>query len=393
MTSPVALDSRHITRLEYQGREILILGTAHVSSASVDEVRALIRSVRPKTVCVELDEMRYQALTDDSRWRKLDIFQVIRDKKLLFLLVNLTLTAYQRRIGDRLGVRPGAELIAAVEEAKAVGAQLVLADRDIQATLKRSFASISWWNRVQLIGSLITGFFASNEISEEEIEKLKDRDTISEVMTEFARVMPALQIPLIDERDRYLMSSVQEAPGTPIVAVVGAGHVAGMTRYLGQAVDRASLCSIPQPKLLARSLKWLIPTIVLLAFFWGYRQHQAQGLSEMLYRWILPNSVMAAIFSILAGARPLTVLTASIASPITSLNPTIGAGMVAAFVEAWLRRPTVADCEQVPTAMLTIKGAYGNPFTRVLIVGVGATIGSALGAYVGAAWIAQWFLS
>ncbi len=379
----------NVTRLSYEGRDIHLIGTAHVSQRSVDEVKRVIEEVKPDTVCVELDQMRYEAMTDEHRFRKLNIFQIIREKKVLFLLSSLVLTSFQRRMGEKLGVKPGAELLAGVTTARQVGAELVLADRDIQATLKRSWANLSFWNKMQLLSVMIGSFFASNEITEEQIEELKDRDTINEMMGEFAKHMPQLQTPLIDERDRYLMSCIQEAPGKTIVAVVGAGHVNGMVGYLGTEVDREALSVIPSPSLLSRSLKWVIPVIILSAFYWGYREHSGQGLIEMLYAWILPNSIGAAVFSAAAGATPLTILIAAIASPITSLNPTIGAGMVAALVEAWRRRPTVEDCEGINDAILSIKGMYQNQFTRVLLVAVGATLGSALGAYVGAAWVVK----
>lgn len=380
-------DVGHVTQLSYQGRDIHLIGTAHVSQRSVDEVKRVIAEVKPDTVCVELDRMRYEAMTDEHRFRKLNIFQVIREKKVLFLLSSLVLSSFQRRMGEKLGVKPGAELLAGVQAAEEIGARLVLADRDIQATLKRSWANLSFWNKMSLLSAMLGSFFGSNEITEEQIEELKDRDTINEMMAEFARHMPQLQVPLIDERDRYLMSSIQEAPGRTIVAVVGAGHVSGMVNYLGTEVDREALSVIPKPGLLAQSLKWIIPVIILSAFYWGYREQSGQGLAEMLYAWILPNSIGAALFSAIAGATPLTIVVAAVASPITSLNPTIGAGMVAALVEAWRRRPTVEDCEGIQDAVLSLRGMYANRFTRVLLVAVGATLGSALGAYVGAAWV------
>lgn len=386
---PIMSEVGHVTRLSYEGRDIHLIGTAHVSQRSVDEVKRVIAEVRPDTVCVELDPVRYEAMTDEHRFRKLNIFQVIREKKVLFLLASLVLSSFQRRMGEKLGVKPGAELLAGVQAAEEIGARLVLADRDIQATLKRSWANLSFWNKMNLLSAMIGSFFTSNEITEQQIEELKDRDTINEMMTEFARHMPQLQLPLIDERDRYLMSSIQEAPGRTIVAVVGAGHVSGMVKYLGTQVDRAALSVIPKPSLLSQSLKWVIPAIILSAFYWGYREHSGAGLVEMLYAWILPNSIGAALFAAIAGGTPLTVLAAAIASPITSLNPTIGAGMVAALVEAWRRRPTVEDCEGINEAILSVRGMYANRFTRVLLVAVGATLGSALGAYVGAAWVVK----
>ncbi|HHH11787.1 MAG TPA: TraB family protein, partial [Sorangium sp.] len=247
-------------------RTFHILGTAHVSQKSIEEVREVIRKVRPDTVCVELDKMRYEALTDDTRWRKLDIFQVIRDGKVLFLMASLALQSFQKRIGEKLGVRPGAELLAAVEIAEEIGAKVVLADRDVQATLKRTWRNLSFVSKGKLLAALVGSLFDSTELEEEEIEALKNRDQITDAMSQLAEAMPEVKGPLIDERDQYLMSAVEDAPGKVVVAVVGAAHVDGMTRHLGKSVDRDKLSEIPQPSLISRSLKWLIPTIILGAF-------------------------------------------------------------------------------------------------------------------------------
>ncbi len=377
----------HVTHLQHDGKELFIVGTAHISQKSVEEVRRVIAEIKPDTVCVELDAMRLEALTDEDRWKKLDIFAVIKQKKVLFLLASIVLSAYQRRMGEALGVQPGAELLAAVNSAESVGAELVLADRDIQATLKRTWGNLGFFNKIKMRSTMSAAFFGANEISEEDIEELKDKDNINEMVHEFAKVMPQVQGPLIDERDQYLMHSIQNAPGDRIVGVVGAAHVPGMKTYLGKDADIEALNELPGPSKVTQVLKWVIPVIVLSAFGYGYYKHQGEGLMEMLFAWVLPNSVMAALFSLLAGAKPLTILTAFIASPITSLNPTIGAGMAAGLVEAWLRKPTVADCERINDDMLSWRGLYRNQFTRVLLVAVAATVGSALGAWVGGAWV------
>ena len=263
----------------------------------------------------------------------------------------------------------------------------MLADRDIQATLKRTWHNLSLLNKLRLTSVLLTAPFAVDEITAEQIEELKDRDTISEMMLEFARVMPQVKTPLIDERDRYLMSMIQEAPGRRIVAVVGAGHVSGMLTFLGQSVDRAALSELPPPSKVVAALKWVIPLVVLAAFYKGYAEHAGEGLREMVFAWVLPNSAAAALGGIVAGAKPLTVLVGLVASPITSLNPTIGAGMVAGLVEAWLRKPTVADCERINDDVSSLRGIYANRFTRVLLVTLLVTIGSAVGAWIGATWV------
>ena len=368
-------------------RTFHIIGTAHVSKKSVEEVRRVIAEIEPDTVCVELDKMRYEALTDDTRWRKLNIFDVIKQGKVLFLMASLALQTYQKRLGEQLGVRPGAELIAAVEAAEAVGAEVVLADRDVQATLRRCWGNLGFFAKLKLTAGLMASVFDTQEIDEDAIEALKDREHISDMMSEFAKALPEVKVPLIDERDQYLMSKIEDSAGETVVAVVGAGHVEGMTQYVGQTIDRDALSTIPAGSIWPKVIKWLIPAIILLAFYSGYREHQGEGLERMLYAWILPNAVLAGIFTLAAGGKLLSVATAIVASPITSLNPTVGAGMVVGLVEAWLRKPTVEDCEKLGKEVTTLKGMYKNPFSRILIVAMAATAGSALGAYAGAAWV------
>ncbi len=379
----------HVTTLERDGRTFHIIGTAHISAKSVEEVRRVIEAVRPDAVCVELCKTRFEAMIDPDRWRKLDIFKVIREGKTLYLLANLALSAYQKALGDKFGVQPGAEQREGIEAAKAVGAELVLADREIQATLKRTWANIPFWRKFTLLGSLFAPAEEVAELSEERLEELKDRDTISEMMREFATALPEVKRPLIDERDLFLIASVTRAPGRRVVAVVGAGHVEGMVAHLGDAegVDLEALSVIPPTPLLTRALKWVIPALIIGLFYVGYQKNADRSLEELVWAWVLPNSIMAALLSLIALPRPLSVLTAAVASPITSLNPALSAGMVAGLMEAWLRRPTVADSESLLTDAATMGGLYRNPFTRVLLVAVFATIGSALGAYVGLGWV------
>jgi pheromone shutdown-related protein TraB len=378
-----ALELDCVTLLHYEGREIYLVGTAHVSQRSVEDVRRVVDELRPDTVCVELDAARHHALVDPKRWRNLDIFEVIRQRRVPFLLTSLALSSYQRRLGEKLGVRPGAEMIAAIEHADRIGARLVLADRDIQATLKRTWAALSPWDCLQLAGALVGSLFAKGEITKEQVEALKDRDNIGELVREFAEVMPRLQRPLIDERDRFLMSSIREAPGRRVVGVVGAGHVGGMVRYLHADVDRHALSEIPPPSWLSRVAPWILPVIVLAAFYFGWRARPLR-LDELLMAWVIPNAAFVATFALLARARLLTVLAAALVAPITALVPRLDAGVLAAWVEAALRRPSVADCEGL-SQVASLADWRQNRFTRVLLVGFVTSVGSTLGAVVGAA--------
>lgn len=377
----------HVTELRFGDKEIFLVGTAHVSQKSVEEVERVIREVQPDTVCVELDEQRHRMLVDQDAWKKLDIFQVVRQKRVLFLLSSLALGAYQRRLGEKLGVRPGAELLAAVKSAESVGAHVVLADRDIQATLKRTWANLGFWDRVNITGGLLAAPFETEEIDAEKIESLKDKDTIGEMLKQVATELPKIKVPLIDERDAYLISSIREAPGKKIVGVVGAAHVEGMVRLLEEPVDRAKLAVIPPPSPWTRILGWVIPILMLLAFYKGYHDHQGQRLEEMLLAWAIPTAALAGAFTIFALGHPITILSAVLAAPITTLHPAIGAGMVTGLVEAWVRKPTVEDCEKVAEAVSSVRAVYSNRVTRVLLVSVLSSIGAALGAWIGATWV------
>ncbi len=378
----------NVARVQHGGKDILLVGTAHVSQKSVEEVKRIILETRPDTVCVELDKGRHESLVNPKRFRNLNLVQVIKQRRVLYLLANLALSAYQKRIGDKIGVRPGAELLAAVESCNAVNAELVLADRDIQATLKRTWSSVSLWNKLRLATSLLAAPFAAEDISEAQIEQLKERDTISDMLTELSQLVPGLKEPLIDERDQYLASSIDLAPGRSVVAVVGAGHVQGILNNLGKKVERASLEQLPPPSKAARIVGWSIPAIVLTAFCFGsWRSHSSEPVLRMLLAWVLPTSLGCGLCTALGRAHPLTVASGLLAAPVTALNPLIGAGTVTALVEAWVRRPTVADCEAVPESITSLRGWFKNPATRILLVFLLSSIGASIGMLIGTTWV------
>jgi len=291
------------------------------------------------------------------------------------------LSSYQRRLGERLGVRPGAEMLAAIERAASIGARLVLADRDIQATLKRTWAALSVWDSVQLVGTLIGSMFAQGEITPEQVEALKDRDTISELIREFAEVMPRLERPLIDERDRYLMSSIRDAPGQRVVAVVGAGHVGGMVSYLNAEVDRDELNRIPPPSVMRRLSRYMIPLFALSSFAHAYAARGAPGLQHLALWWLACNCAVTLAFTLLARPRLLAALGAALVAPLAALVPPLGVGTTAGRLEALLRRPSVADCEAL-SQIATRRDWFDNRFTRVLLVAFAATLGGLVGACI-----------
>ncbi len=380
----------NVVELEYQGKIITIVGTAHVSEDSVAEVQAIIREKSPETVCIELCEARYKALTSESAWQNLDVFKVIKEGKSLFLLGSLAVGSYQRRLGDQLGVKPGAELLAAAEAAKEVGAEIVLADRDINVTLKRTWRNVSFGKKLSLLSLVFGSVFSKGEgeeFTKEDIEKLKESSNLSKMMKEFSEAFPEVKKPLIDERDQFLMQKTKTAPGKTIVSVVGAAHVPGMQTYIDQEIDLDAINVIPDPSVAWKLVKWIIPALIFAAFFWGYHKHGQQSLEQMLRAWVLPNAVMAALLTLIGGAKIPTIIVAAIASPITSLNPLLPVGIPVGLTEAYFRKPTVSDCESINEDFQSLRGIYRNKVTRVLLVAVLSIVGSALGAWIGIGWI------
>ncbi len=382
-----------------------IIGTAHVSQTSVDEVRQVIAQVKPDIVAVELCKGRHDALTKDSAFRDLDVFKVVREGKTLYLLAHLALSSYQRKIGASLGVKPGAELLAAVNAAHENGIPVELIDRDINVTLKRTWRNLGLWKRSTLLTSLLVGWDdgKGEPIDEKSIENLKEPKALSEMLSELGKAVPEIKAPLIDERDTYLASKLTDAANLPvdahrerrgghakrIVAVVGAAHVPGMVPQIGQVIDRGPLDKIPPPSFIWTAIKWLVPLMFVAALIYGWKWSDNTSFSEMMLAWILPTSIGAAGLTLLAGGSILSVLTALVVAPIAAIHPLLGTGMVVGVVEAWRRKPSVADCERLPDDIQSLRGFWRNPVTRILLIAVASGLGTAGGFWVGVGWVAS----
>ncbi|MFW6326096.1 MAG: TraB/GumN family protein [Desulfovermiculus sp.] len=377
-----------VTTVDVHGKTVHIVGTAHVSQASVDDVRRTISMTQPDTVCVELCPSRFQAMIQPDDWKKMDIYRVVKEKKSLFLLIQLILSAFYRSIARQLGVQPGAEMLAAVNMAKEQGAGLILADRDVNITLKRVWGYLSWWHKLKMLFHLLTSLILPHNVDEASIEDLKDKDQLEVVMDQMARSYPQVKKRLIDERDLYLAHSVQNAPGRVVVAVVGAGHVPGMVNALPTRIDTASLLELPPASMWPRILKWAIPIIILGLLLYGLIQGPEYSVQSISI-WVLVNGVFSALAVSLALAHPITIASTFVAAPLTSLNPTIAAGWVAGLVQAWVKKPTVADLEDLPGALGSVRSFWLNPVCRILLVVVLANLGSSLGTFVAGSWIAS----
>ena len=388
--SAALIAGQPIRRLQRDGVEYTVIGTAHVSRASADAVRELAASGGFDAIAVELCQARYDALTAERNWTDLDLYRVLREGKAGLVMANLALSAYQRRIAAQFGIEPGAEMRAAAVAAKAHGLPLQLVDRDLATTLRRSYASVPWYKRLYLMAGLALGMVSSDEIDEEAIEKLKEGDILESTFTEFAEQSPELYEALINERDRYMAARLRQdnagAEGRKVLVVIGAGHMEGLAGQLenGQtnpAEERRELDRMPPRARWPRLIPWAIMVLVLTGFYIGFSRSPELGW-QLIFIWVAINGGLAALGALVARGHPLTVLSAVFAAPITSLNPTIAAGMVTGLVESWIRKPRVSDLENLRFDITTLKGWFRNPATRILLVFFLSNLGSAIGTWV-----------
>jgi pheromone shutdown-related protein TraB len=374
-----------IVTVRIGSREVLLVGTAHVSRESADLVERTIQREKPDHVCIELDDQRYQALVKKQEWESLDLRQVIRRRQLATLIANLVLATYQRRIGDKLGILPGTELLAAARAAEESGIPFSLCDRQIRVTLLRAWRSMSLFQRAKLMTFVLSGLLVDPDLSEEDLREMRKKDVLSELMEGLSQALPTLKRVLIDERDRFLAERIRATDGRKIVAVVGAGHVEGIRKILegGEPVDMSEISETPSARGGWKWVGWAIPAVIvgsLGAIAW------TKGLAvagDNLWFWILANGIPAGIGAILALAHPLTILVAFVAAPITSLTPVIGAGYVTAFVQAYVCPPYVRDFQRLSADAGSLTQWWRNRLLRVLLAFILPTIGSIVGTYVG----------
>jgi pheromone shutdown-related protein TraB len=377
--------SEDVHRLTIDDREVILVGTAHVSQESVDLVRKVITDEQPDCVCVELDEKRYKALSSRKRWEALDLKEIIRKKQLSTLLVNLILSSYQKKLGMQLGVMPGTELLEATKAAKEQGINIALCDRDVRVTLRRAWHQTSFLKKGYLVATLLVSLFDKTEITEEKLAELKKKDVLSELMSELGEAMPELKKVLIDERDVYLAEKIKTSAGKRLVAVVGAGHVEGIKKVISEDHSKAlpEISTFPPVSSAIKVLGWSIPLLIIgsLVAIGIMKGSEAAG-ANLLY-WILANGIPSAIGAALAWGHPLTIASAFGAAPVTSLTPVIGAGYVTAFVQVMLRPPVVREFETVTEDMATLGGWWKNKLLRVFLTFLLPGFGSMIGTWIG----------
>lgn len=372
--------------LQVGDKTVLLIGTAHISQESADLVQTVIEQEHPDAVCLELDEKRYASLSKRQRWENTDLREIVRKRQLATLMVNLILASYQKKLGLQMGIMPGTELLAAAQTAQLHGIKVSLCDRDVRVTLRRSWHATSLWQKGELLAAMLNAlFFDKTEIDEAKLAELRQKDILSELIDELGATLPQIKKTLIDERDIYMAEKIKATPGKRLVAVVGAGHRAGIERVIKEnhAAEMDAISLVPPVAPWVKLLGWLIPVVIILSLVLiGLRQGMGELSANALY-WILANGIPAAFGGILALGHPVTIVTAFAAAPFTSLTPLIGVGYVCAFVQIMLCPPLVREFENVSKDIGTFKGWWNNKLLRIFLVFLLTSFGSAAGTFLG----------
>jgi len=371
----------NIIKLTYKDKKITLIPTAHVSKESAELTRQVIDEIKPDSICIELDKDRYESMKNPDKFKNTDIIKVIKEKRTTLMLVNLILANYQKKIATKLDSQSGNEMLIGIEKANELNANLVLADRNVQTTFKRVWANLNLKDKYKLIEAIIDAMFSNEEVSEEELANLQQSDALNAALNELSISFPHIAEVLVDERDKYLAHKIKNAPGENIVAILGAAHTINVPKYIEQDYSIEQYDVIPPKKLSSKLAGWIIPVAILILILFSFKIDANVGFNQ-IKAWILINGSLAAIGTAIGGGHILSILTAFIAAPITSLNPLLAAGWFAGLTQAYVTKPTVADFETLSKDCESVKGFWKNKVSRILIIVLLGSLGSSIGTFV-----------
>lgn len=374
----------NITRLQYQDKEIILVATAHVSKESAQLVKQVIEAERPDSVCIELDEERYQSMQNPQAWQDTDLVKVIKSKKVGFLAVNLFLSSYQKMLAKKLDTPVGGEMRQGIESAKETGAELVLADRSIQTTFLRIWRKMSLGEKAKLFASLFFALDEDEDISEQDLQDLMQKDMLESLISGMREKLPQVGEILLSERDQYLAANIKNAPGKKIVAILGGAHVPGVAQEIFKTQDIAKISSVPPPSRFSQLAGWIIPATLMVLLGYAFIANIETGLQQ-LSTWVLWTGVLAALFTALSLGHPLSILTSLIVAPFTTINPVLACGWFTGLVEATIKKPTVSDLHNVSQDIFSLRGFYRNRLLRTLLVIFMANLGASMGTIIAGA--------
>jgi pheromone shutdown-related protein TraB len=377
-------EKSNVSRLVYKDKEIVLIATAHVSKESAELVKQVISEERPDSVCIELDEERFKSIQNPKAWENTDLVKVIKTHKVGFLVANLFLGSYQKKIAKKLDTRVGGEIVQAIESAGEIGAELVLADRSIQTTFLRIWRKLGAKGKMKLLFSLLFSSDDDNEITDKDIQELLREDMLESVMASVKKQFPEIGEILISERDRYLASKIKNAPGNKVVAILGGAHVPGVREEIFKEQDIGEISSIPPKSRFSKIAVYIIPAIIAGLLVYAFTQGIQTGLKQVS-EWVIWTGLLSALFTALSLGHPLSILTSLIAAPFTTLHPLLASGWVVGLVEATIKKPTVRDVQNIQTDILSFKGFFKNRFLKTILIIFMTNIGASLGTFIAGA--------
>jgi pheromone shutdown-related protein TraB len=368
--------------------KIILVGTAHISKDSIKEVKESIEKYKPDVVAVELCKRRYEGITKKDKWENTPITSLLKSNNAYFMLAQTFLSSIQRKLGKDQGVEPGSEMIAAMDEAKKHNTDIALVDRDISVTLKRAWKKMGIREKFRLVWEFLKAIlgYEEEELEELDLKEIMDQDVISAMMEEFGEIAPSVANVLIHERDKYIAKKIlDESKKGRVVAVVGAGHIQGIKKHLEKKelnVDLEELEYVPSKRFsVLKTIGYAIPVVFAALIVYAFYFKGLDLALEMFIYWFLINGIFSAIGTAIARGHPLSIATAFIAAPITSLNPAIAAGWVAGYVEAKLRTPVIKDFKGL-SKVDSLRDFWNNRVIRLLMVVALANVGSMIGTVV-----------
>ncbi|WP_456468242.1 TraB/GumN family protein [Archaeoglobus sp.] len=373
-------------------KKLIIIGTAHVSKRSIEDVNEIIEAEKPDAVAVELCPRRYKALVHGIR-EDIPVTDVIKKGNVFLLIFQLILSYFQRKVGEEYGVKPGSEMLAAIEKARSIGADVLLIDRDIGITFSRFWQSLSFFEKLKLIWHLIKSMFSGEDI---DVDEMLEEDVLDLLVREFRKISPNAAKVLIDERDMYMAANLLNAFAKydKIVAVVGAGHRKGIEKALERLkdgpVDIRELEEVKKGKSLLKYFTAAFTALIIATFVLITLSLNTEILIQAFVFWFLINGVLSAIGAAIARGHPLSIAAAFLFAWLTSLNPLIAAGWVSGLVEAWIRKPTIDDFSRLMEAE-SFGDMMNNRFFRVLLVAALTNVGSMIGTIYGGWYILSTF--
>jgi len=386
------LDHQNVHRLTLDSREIILIGTAHISRESADLVDRVITEEKPDVVCVELCKARFEAIQQKDKWQEMDIVKVIRENRTALLLSQLLMMSLQKKIAERFNINPGEDMLRAISRAEESGAEVVLADREIRVTLLRTWRMMGLWTKMKFLSDMILSLFIGEDIAEENIEELKQHDVLDLALKSIGEKLPELKTTLIDERDQFLACSIRNSQGRKIVAVVGAGHIPGIIENIGKAIDIDEINTIPPRSFWARFFGWGFSAAILSLFVAGFFYSGGRTSIHMMLSWSVITAICATIGAMMLLAHPFTILASALSAPIATLHPLIATGWVAGLTEATFRKPQVRDFLDLKDDITTVKGFFRNRITRILILVVVVNLTTSIGTFVAIPVMMKYFL-